>query len=119
MECERWNRLHPESRAKISYVQYVLGSVEGPIVSVSDNMKAVGDSISRFVPAPYMVLGTDGYGFSDTREALRAHFEVDAGNIVVTVLEGLAEQGEIEPKIVTKALEKFNIDTEAPDPRTR
>ena len=119
MECERWNRLHPEAPAKVSYVQSILGPTQGPIVSVTDNMKAVGDSISRFVPAPYLVLGTDGYGFSDTREALRRHFEVDAGHIVATTLEGLAQQGDLEPKLVTKAIEKFGLNAELEDPRNR
>lgn len=119
LECERWNRLHPEAPAKISYVQQMLGGVEGPIVAVTDFMKALPDSISRFVPAPYLVLGTDGYGFSDTREALRRHFEIDAGHVVVTVLEGLAQQGDLDPHIVTKAIEKFGINVDADDPRTR
>ena len=100
-------------------MQSILGPTQGPIVSVTDNMKAVGDSISRFVPAPYLVLGTDGYGFSDTREALRRHFEVDAGHIVATTLEGLAQQGDLEPKLVTKAIEKFGLNAELEDPRNR
>ena len=119
LECERWNRLHPEAPAKISFVQKTLGGVEGPIVAVSDYMKALPDTISRFVPAPYLILGTDGYGFSDTREALRRHFEIDSGHIVVTVLEGLAQQGDIDPHIVTKAIEKYNLDVNADDPRIR
>lgn len=119
LECERWNRLHPQAMAKIPFVAKTLGSVEGPIVAVSDFMKSLPDMISRFVPAPFMVLGTDGYGFSDTREALRRHFEVDCGHIVVATLEGLAQSGEIEPHVVTKAIEKFEIDTELDDPRTR
>jgi len=80
-------------------------------------MKALPDSIARFVPAPYLVLGTDGYGFSDTREALRRHFEIDEGHIVATVLEGLAQQGDLDPHVVTKAIEKFNLNTESQDPR--
>lgn len=119
LECERWNRLHPEAPAKLSFVQNVLGPVAGPIVAVSDHVKTLPDTISRFVPAPYLVLGTDGYGFSDTREALRRHFEIDAGHVVVTVLEGLAQQGDLDPHVVTKAIEKFNIDVELGDPRHR
>ena len=77
----------PRRRAR-PYVTQQLGDAEGPVVAVSDWVKAVPDSIARFVPQPYVVLGTDGYGFSDTRAALRRHFEVDAAHIVVAVLDG-------------------------------
>ena len=119
LECERWNRLHPEAIAKIPFVTKTLGAVDGPIVAVSDYMKSLPDMISRFIPSPFMVLGTDGYGFSDTREALRRHFEIDCGHIVVATLEGLAQAGDIDPHMVTKAIEKFEINTELDDPRTR
>ena len=79
--CERWNRLHPTDAPRTPYVTEQLGDAEGPIVAVTDWVKAVPDSIARFVPQPYVVLGTDGYGFSDVRPALRRHFEVDAAHI--------------------------------------
>ena len=81
IDCERWNRLHPTEAPRTPYVTEQLGDAEGPVVAVSDWVKAVPDSIARFVPQPYVVLGTDGYGYSDVRAALRRHFEVDAAHI--------------------------------------
>ena len=74
------------------------------------------DSIARFVPHPYVVLGTDGYGFSDIRP-VRRHFEVDAAHVVVGVLEGLARTGDVKAEAVTEAIERYEIDASAPDPR--
>ena len=82
LDCERWNRLHPTDAPRTPYVTEQLGAAEGPVVAVTDCMKTVPDQIARFVPQPFVVLGTDGYGFSDTRAALRRHFEVDAAHIV-------------------------------------
>ena len=81
IDCERWNRLHPTEAPRTPYVTEQLGDTDGPIVAVTDWVKAVPDSIARFVPQPYVVLGTDGYGFSDVRPALRRHFEVDAAHV--------------------------------------
>ena len=78
LSIERWNRLHPTEPARTPYVTELLNDSEGPIVAVTDFMKAVPDQIARFVPRPFASLGTDGYGYSDTRVALRRHFEVDA-----------------------------------------
>ena len=115
--CERWTRLHPSEPPKTPYVTEQLSSVEGPVVAVSDFMKAVPDQIARWVPAPFTTLGTDGYGRSDTREALRSHFEVDAGHIVVAVLKALADAGDAKGDEVVDAIAAYGIDTEAPDPR--
>ena len=90
---------------------------EGPIVAVTDWVKAVPDSIARFVPQPYVVLGTDGYGFSDVRAALRRHFEVDAAHIVVAVLDGLAQTGDVKAEAVADAIDRYEIDPDAVDPR--
>ena len=100
------------------YVTTTLGDAEGPIVAVSDFMKAVPDQIGRFVHQPFCSLGTDGYGFSDTRPALRRHFEVDAANVVVTVLESLARTGELKAEVVAEAIRRYDLDAERPDPRT-
>ena len=86
LEVERWNRLHPASTPRVPYVTQALEAAEGPIVAVTDFLKAVPDQIARFVAAPFTTLGTDGFGRSDTRAALRRHFEVDAAHIVVAVL---------------------------------
>jgi pyruvate dehydrogenase E1 component len=114
----RWNRLHPTEPARTAYVSEQLGAVEGPIVAVSDFMKAVPDQIAPFVPRPFTSLGTDGYGYSDTRVALRRHFEVDARQIVVAVLHDLAQTGAIKAEVVQEAISRFDIDTDRPDPRT-
>jgi pyruvate dehydrogenase E1 component len=81
-------------------------------------VRAVPDCIARFVPQPYVVLGTDGYGFSDVRSALRRHFEVDAAHVVVATLHGLALAGEAKPEEVAEAIERHDIKADAPDPRT-
>ena len=117
LEVERWNRLHPGSAPRVPYVTRALADAAGPIVAVTDFLKAVPDQIARFVEAPFIPLGTDGFGRSDTRAALRRHFEVDAAHIVVAVLAELAATGEGKPSEVTAAIEKYGLDVEAPDPR--
>jgi pyruvate dehydrogenase E1 component len=98
-------------------VTEALERVEGPIVAVTDFIKAVPDQIARWVPGPYLSLGTDGFGRSDTRAALRRYFETDAAHIVVAVLTGLAQIGEGKPSEVADAIQRFGIDPEAEDPR--
>jgi pyruvate dehydrogenase E1 component len=117
LTVERWNRLHPTERSRIPYVTEKLVPTEGPIVAVTDFMKAVPDQIARFAPQPFVVLGTDGYGFSDTREALRRHFEVDAAHIVVATLSALAMQGDVKGEAVVEAIRRYGIDPETIDPR--
>ncbi len=117
LEVERWNRLHPTSAPRVPYVTRALSDVAGPIVAVTDYLKAVPDQIARFVGPRFTPLGTDGFGRSDTRAALRRHFEVDAAHIVVAVLAGLAAAGEGKASEVAAAIEKYGLDTEAVDPR--
>ncbi len=117
LEAERWNRLHPLATPRVAYVTSTLAVARGPIVAVTDFMKAVPDQISRFVTAPFVPLGTDGFGRSDTREALRTHFEIDAEHIVVAVLSQLAQKGSIKGREVAEAIERYSIDTEVIDPR--
>jgi pyruvate dehydrogenase E1 component len=119
LEVERWNRLHPDLEPRVSYVASQLGNADGPIVAVTDYMKTVADQVGRFVPQPFIPLGTDGYGRSDTRAALRRHFETDAHSVVVSVLDGLAQQGRIPRHVVGAAIEQYELDAEAPDPRLR
>ena len=117
LSCERWNRLHPTEAPRTPYVTEQLARAEGPVVAVTDYLKLVPDQIARFVPQPFIPLGTDGYGFSDTRDALRRHFEVDTAHIVVAVLHGLAQQGVVKADVVADAIREWGIDAEAPDPR--
>ena len=116
LESERWNRLHPEEARRQPYVSRVLENAEGPIIAASDSMKAVPDQVARWVPGPFVPLGTDGFGRSDTREALRRHFEVDAENIVVAALAALAEFGDLKPEVVTEAIGRYGIDPERTPP---
>ncbi len=117
LSCERWNRLHPTEPPRTPYVTELLGETEGPVVAVTDYLKLVPDQIARFVPHPFVPLGTDGYGFSDTRDALRRHFEVDAAHIVVAVLDGLAQQGAVKAEVVADALVALGVDADRGDPR--
>jgi pyruvate dehydrogenase E1 component len=117
LSTERWNRLHPTEAPRVAYVTECLADAEGPIVAVTDFVKAVPDQIARFVPRPYVPLGTDGYGFSDTRIALRRHFEVDAQHIVIAVLDALARQGDLKGEQVAEAIRRYDVDPDRPDPR--
>ena len=116
MSVERWNRLHPGESPRTPYVAEQLASAEGPIVAVTDFMRAVPDQIARWVPSAYLSLGTDGFGRSDTREALRSFFETDAAHVVVAVLSGLAQQGDVKPEVVADAIKRYGIEADAPDP---
>jgi pyruvate dehydrogenase E1 component len=120
LSIERWNRLHPLDVARVPYVTQVLDAdAQGPIVAVSDFMKSVPEQIARFVPEGsdrFTVLGTDGYGRSDTRNALRRHFETDAAHVVVAVLSALQREGAMTSEIVAKAIARFGIDADAIDP---
>jgi pyruvate dehydrogenase E1 component len=116
MAVERWNRLHPQAEPRTPYVTRSLAGVGGPIVAVTDYMRMVPDQVARWVPGTYLSLGTDGFGRSDTREALRRFFETDAGNVVVAVLTGLAADGLIDPATIDDAIRRYGIDAEAAAP---
>jgi pyruvate dehydrogenase E1 component len=109
LECERHNRENPESPRRVPRVEQLLGRAEGPIVAASDWMKAVPDQIARWVPRIHS-LGTDGWGRSDTREALRRFFRTDAENIVAAVLGRLAAEGRISAADVTRARRELGLD---------
>ncbi len=113
LDCEEWNRLHPTDEQRVPLVTRTLADADGPIVAVTDWIKAVPDQISRWVPGPYAILGTDGFGRSDTRPALRRHFKIDAENIAVAVLHELALMGDIEADTVAEAIKRYEIDPEA------
>jgi pyruvate dehydrogenase E1 component len=118
LSVERWNRLHPTQPSRTPYLTEALSSAEGPVLAVTDFMKAVPDQVARWVPAHFTPLGTDGFGRSDTRAALRRHFETDAAHVVVGVLQGLVATGEGKAEHVSDAIARYEIDVEAPDPRT-
>lgn len=115
---ERRNRLHPQEEPEVPYVTRVLDEHQGPVVASTDYMRAFADQIRTFVPRRYLALGTDGYGRSDTREQLRSFFEVDRRHVAVAALHALAEEGAVEKKRVTEAIDKYEIDPEAPAPWT-
>jgi pyruvate dehydrogenase E1 component len=115
---ERWNRLHPGQEPRTPRVTTLLAGSEGPIVAVSDFMKAVPDQVARWVPRRFEVLGTDGFGRSDTREKLRRHFETDAAHVVVATLAALVAEGVLDAEVVEKAIARYGIDAGAPDPLT-
>ena len=110
LACEEWNLLHPDDEHRVPYVTQLLDGHGGPVVAVSDWMRAVPDQIARWVPAPFSSLGTDGYGFSDTRAAARRFFHVDAESITLAVLSQLARRGEVKPEVLGQAIEKYRLD---------
>ena len=118
LEVERWNQLHPNDEPRSSYIEQALGDRPGPYIAATDYMKIVPDQIERWVPGRFVSLGTDGYGRSDGREALRQHFEVDRRYIAVTALKALADDGVLDQKTVVEAINAYGIDPDRPDPVT-
>jgi pyruvate dehydrogenase E1 component len=114
--CERWNRLHPTEPQKTPHVTKCLSQAEGPVVAASDYIRAFADQIRAHINGPYVVLGTDGFGRSDTRENLRKFFEVDRYHITIAALKSLSEQGKIDVKKVAEAISKYKFDTDATPP---
>ena len=113
LEVERWNRLHPEQTMREPLVSKLLNNGQGPIVAVSDFMRMVPEQVARFITnRSFTPLGTDGMGRSDTRAALRRHFEIDAPHIVVAVLSQLSRSGVIKPEIVSEAIQRHGLDPE-------
>jgi pyruvate dehydrogenase E1 component len=108
-EVAEHNLLHPEEEPQVPYVTARLQEAEGPVVAVSDWMRAVPDLIAPYAPHGMRSLGTDGFGLSDTRPALRRHFHVDAESIVVRTLASLAEWNQLDRSVVVQAVEKYQI----------
>jgi pyruvate dehydrogenase E1 component len=117
VDCERWNILHPEEAPRVPYVQQCLEKCSGPVIAATDYVRDVPDQIRQWVGSRYVTLGTDGYGRSDSREALRKHFEVDRHFIAVTALKALADDGKIDRATVAKAIAAAGIDPAKPNPR--
>jgi pyruvate dehydrogenase E1 component len=111
VECEHDALLSPGGDARVPFVTAKLADAPGPVVAVSDYMRAVPDQISRWVPGDYTSLGTDGFGFADTRGAARRFFHVDAQSVVVAVLEQLAKRGEVKAEVPREAFERYQLDS--------
>ncbi|GGL80146.1 pyruvate dehydrogenase E1 component [Deinococcus aerolatus] len=118
MEAERLSRLHPEEAARPSFVGTHLNQSTAPVIAATDYLRAVPDMIRPYLRADYVTLGTDGFGRSDTRAALRAFFEVDAHHIVLTALKALSDQGTLEAQTVTRAMERYGLDRPKANPLT-
>jgi pyruvate dehydrogenase E1 component len=118
LAAERWSLLHPTEKAKASYVEQCLAPTKGPVIASTDYMRSFADQIRQFVPRRYKVLGTDGFGRSDSRENLRRFFEVNRNYVTVAALKALAEDGEVAPAKVAEAIKKYGIDAAKPAPWT-
>jgi pyruvate dehydrogenase E1 component len=119
LEIERWNRFHPGAEPRTPLVTSLLSDTPGPVIAVSDYIRAVPEQIARFVPARFSVLGTDGYGRSDDRDALRSFFETDTPNVVISVLTELAHEGTIGRQVLVDAIAHYGIDADQTPPWTR
>jgi pyruvate dehydrogenase E1 component len=118
MAADRWNRLHPESEQRQSFLEETLAGTDGPYVSSSDNIRMVADQIREWIPGQYVVMGTDGFGRSDTREVLRRHFEIDAEFTAFATLTALADEGAYDKAKLTQVITDLGIDPEKVEPRT-
>jgi pyruvate dehydrogenase E1 component len=120
-DTDRWNMLHPADEPRLSYVEQCLASSSGPVIAATDYMRSYAEQIRPFMPKgrSYKVLGTDGYGRSDTRAKLREFFEVNRYYVTVAALKSLADEGTIERKVVAQAIAKYGIDVNKPNPVTQ
>ncbi len=118
LDCERWNMLNPEKPQRLNYVAESLKDAKGPVIASTDYMKSFAEQIQRFVPNKFVALGTDGYGRSDSREALRDFFEVDARYITVAALKALSDEGKLPAAKVAEAVKKYKLDSNKPNPTT-
>ncbi|HEY5993499.1 MAG TPA: pyruvate dehydrogenase (acetyl-transferring), homodimeric type, partial [Gallionellaceae bacterium] len=118
LDCERWNMLHPEASRRVSYVEQCLAQRSGPVVAATDYIKSYADQIRPYIPARYKVLGTDGFGRSDTRKKLRHFFEVDRYYVAVAALKALADEGMIKAADVSRAIKLYKINPDKPNPVT-
>jgi len=116
LSIKRQNLLHPDKKQKLTYVESLFKDEKIPVVAATDYMKIYADQIREFIPNKYTVLGTDGFGRSDTRKQLRKFFEVNRHYIVVAALKSLADEGKIETDEINKAIKKYNIDPNKPEP---
>ncbi|MCP3689939.1 MAG: pyruvate dehydrogenase (acetyl-transferring), homodimeric type [Gammaproteobacteria bacterium] len=117
-DCSRWNQLHPTRKARKSYLETQMMGRRGPAIIATDYTRAFVNQLREFVSSRFVTLGTDGYGRSDTRENLRTFFEVNRYYVVIAALNALADDGEIDSKLVQQAIKKYGVDTEKPNPMT-
>ncbi len=118
IDCDRWNMLHPAEAPRRSFVASNLADQAGPCIAATDYMRIVADQIRPWMPGRYVVLGTDGFGRSDSRAALREFFEVDSRYVVIAALKALADEGSIDAKTVAKAIATLGVDPARPNPVT-
>ena len=116
LDNERWNILNPDKKQKVSIIQEIISDQESPIVASTDYMKLYAEQIANFIPNKFISLGTDGYGRSDSREALRSFFEVDRYYIVIASLKALVDSKKIDKDMLTKAIKKYKINSNKPNP---
>src|SRR5439155_15283559 len=116
IECERWNLLHPAETPRVPYVQQWFQDREHPVVAATDYLRTVPDQIRQWVGGRYVTLGTDGFGRSDSRAALRRHFEVDRNYIAVAALKALADEARVDRATVIRAIEALGVDPAKPVP---
>ena len=117
LAVERWNRLHPREKPRLSHIESCLQDRRGPVVASTDYMKLFADQVRQWVPQNiYKVLGTDGFGRSDSRKKLRDFFEVDRYWVTIAALEALVKEGELDAQVLVDAMDKFGIDPDKPNP---
>ena len=112
----RWNMMHPQDTPRVPYVTELLEQTDGPVIAATDYMKLYVDQIREFVPGHFSVLGTDGFGRSDTRSKLRKFFEVSREYVVLASLKALADEGQIELSVVSEAMRNLGIPADKLDP---
>jgi pyruvate dehydrogenase E1 component len=117
LDTERWNMLHPHEDPRTPYITQQLDGLPGVVVAASDYVKTMSDAVSKWIPQPLISLGTDGFGRSEDRAALRDFFEVDARYVTLATLYALAREGELDREIVSEALEDLEIDPAKANPR--
>ena len=110
MSAERHNLLHPTKARRKSYIESALEGHAGPVIAATDYMRNYADQVRSHIPRRYVTLGTDGFGFSDTRPAARRYYNTDGESIAVAVLEGLARDGNIDQSVAVDAANKYQID---------
>jgi pyruvate dehydrogenase E1 component len=116
LDIQRWNMLNPDKTEKKSTLDEIIVDLESPIITATDYMKSFAEQIATFLPNKFISLGTDGFGRSDSREALRDFFEVDRNHIVVAALKALTEKQEIEKSVLLSAIKKYKIMNDKPNP---
>jgi pyruvate dehydrogenase E1 component len=115
-DCERWNMLHPGDAPRVPFVTKTLNEAPGPFIAASDYMKVLPESLAKWVPGQLVSLGTDGFGRSENRAALRDFFEVDAKHIVLATLGALAREKKVSLDVLKQAIQDLGIDVEKPNP---